>query len=397
MPRIWSFHLPTRIEFGRGVARRLGELAARIGRRALVVGYCQAGPLAAIYHRAMADLGRAGVHAELLLAAEPEPTVAHLSAAVAKAAPRGADLIVGLGGGSVLDLAKGIAACLASGARLLDCLEASGDLPEVTEALPLLAVPTTAGTGAEATCVAVFTSPTDPPVKRSLVGPALVPRLAVVDPDLALSNPPELVAQCAADALGHALETACSRSANPLTTLFSHQAVALLLEHLPRAVASAEDREAREALAMAALLAGAALNDAGVVVGHVLAHGLGAVLHVPHGLAVATSILPTLRFNAPVCTQRYAALADACALGGESADDKAQRLLDAVAQVLRSAGLPAYLAAPQANSEALLDRLVQSGSSGTRIGLTLNPQKVPAQALRTLFAQCLRPTAGPQP
>lgn len=177
-----------------------------------------------------------------------------------------------------------------------------------------------------------------------------------------------------------------------MTALLSAKAVGLILKHLPRAIASAEDseaREAREALALAALLAGAALNDAGVVVGHVLAHGLGAVLHVPHGLAVATSILPTLRYNAPACRDIYAALANACGLGGLSLEEQAQRLVDAVAELLETAGLPPRLIAPQGISESLLERLIQSGTTSIRNGLTLNPRKLRPQALRDLFAQCL--------
>jgi len=393
MPRIWSFHLPTQIEFGRGAARRVGQLAATLGRSAIVVGYRQPGPLAPFYDRIVLALSQAGVKGQLLLVADPEPTVADLLAAAALG--RDADLVVGLGGGSVLDLAKGLAACWAPGSHLLAALQVPGEWPEVTQALPVLAVPTTAGTGAEATCVAVFTTTTEPPVKRTLVGPALFPRIAVVDPELAVSCPPELIARCAADALGHALETACSRSANPLTAMFSTQATALILQHLPRAMESNSDEDARQGLALAALLAGAALNDAGVVVGHVLAHGLGAVLHVPHGLAVAASILPTLRFNAPVCSALYAALADACGLGGGSADEKAKRLVDAVARLLHTAGLAAGLAPSEGESEALLDRLVQSGTAGTRIGLTLNPRKIEPQALRDLFAQCLEGLHSP--
>ncbi len=337
----------------------------------------------------MKMLAQSGVEAELLLAAEPEPTLADLSAAAAQAIPLGADVIVGLGGGSVLDLAKGLAAYLAAGSRLLAALDAPGELPEVAEALPVLAVPTTAGTGAEVTSVAVFTQAADPPVKRTLAGPALVPRVALVDPELAAGCPPDLIARCAADALGHALETACSRSAHPMTAMLSAKAVALILQHLPRAIAQAEDGDARDALALAALLAGAALNDAGVAVGHVLAHGLGAVLRVPHGLAVAASILPALRYNAPACRDTYAALARACGLGGDSAEEQAQHLVDAVAALLQAAGLPARLPVAQGISPQLLDRLAESGTQSTPIGLTLNPRKVPPEDLRELFAQCL--------
>lgn len=189
MPPIWSFHLPTRIEFGRGAFRRLGEVAAQIGRRALLVGYRQPGPLAVVYDRAMQALRHSGVQAELLLAAEPEPTLAQALTAAAQVAAFGPDVVVGLGGGSALDLAKGVAAYLLADLNLLTALEAPGEPPEITEALPVVAVPTTARTGAEVTCVAVLTRTGEPPVKRTLVGPALLPRAALVDPELAATTP----------------------------------------------------------------------------------------------------------------------------------------------------------------------------------------------------------------
>ncbi len=389
MPRPWTFQLPTSLEFGRGTLRRLGSVAATHGSTALLVGYREPAGLEPVYRRAVESLERSGLTVARLAVADPEPSVRSLVAAARQAAEARPEVVVGVGGGSVLDLAKAIAACVLPGAALAETLAAGGSLPSVVEALPVVAVPTTAGTGSEVTSVAVFASDGDPPEKTSLHGPAIAPRAAVVDPDLTLGSPPGLTAACGADALGHAIEAFVSRQANPLTSLLAGRAVSLVVEHLARAVRDPDDPEPREHLALAATLAGAAFNEAGVTVGHAIAHALGAVLGVPHAAAVAVGIPRNLRYNAESCVDRYAALADACRLPGNSPEEKAATFVETVVDLLGAVGLPDRVtASPDAPSD-LLDRLVQSATESTRIGLTLNPRKVDAASLRDLFSECL--------
>ncbi len=355
------------------------------------MGYRDAAGLEPRYQRAAEALARAGLSATRLAMAEPEPSVASLVAAARQAAEARADLVIGLGGGSALDLAKGIAACLQPHAPVVESLVARQPPPPVADALPIVAVPTTAGTGSEVTRVAVFSAQGELPRKIPIQGPALSPRIALVDPDLAAGTPPGLTAASGADALGHAIEAFLSRQANPLTSLLAARAVALVVEHLPRAVQTPDDPEPRDALALAATLAGAAFDGAGVTVGHALAHGLGAVLGVPHATAVAVSIPRTLRYNAATCVDQYAALAEACRLPGHSPGEKAERFVETVGDLLCGVGLPERLRLPADAPLDLLDRLVRSATESTPIGLTLNPRKVDAASLGALFAECVFP------
>jgi alcohol dehydrogenase len=203
-----------------------------------------------------------------------------------------------------------------------------------------------------------------------------------------------LTAASGADALGHALEAFLSRQANPVTSLLASRAVALIVENLPRAVRSPDDPGPREPLALAAVLAGAAFNEAGVIVGHALAHGLGAVLRVSHAEAVAIGTPVHLRYNFEERADRYAELAEACRLPDGPVWERARRFVDAIAGLLQSVGLPDRVPAPPGAPADLADRLVESALQSTRTALTLNPRKVDAGALRALFAECVTGLPG---
>lgn len=383
MPKNWTFQLATRIEFGRGALRRLGETAGEFGRRAVLLTYREPGRLEDACRRAEKAFAAAGIEAARWPVVEPEPTLDQLLTLADDLRRTAPDMIVGLGGGSVLDMAKGLAA-LARQPAVFD-----GDATGLTDALPVIAVPTTAGTGSEVSSVAVFHRrlPGGNVKKETLQGPAITPRIAVVDPDLTIGTPAALTAAAGADALGHAIEASLSRKAGPITSLLAARAAGLLVENLPLAVAEPESPGPREPLALAAVLAGAAFDDAGVTVGHALAHGLGAVLGIPHALAVAIATPRNLRFNAG-SIEPLAALAEACGQHTGSTDEKADWFIRRIESLLSSLGLPSVAASEGIQSE-LLDRLAASAVESTRSGITLNPRKVDNESLRQLFAECL--------
>ncbi|NUQ66537.1 MAG: iron-containing alcohol dehydrogenase, partial [Pirellulales bacterium] len=206
MPRSWEFELPTRIQFGRGGLKRLGETIRPLGRSALLVGYREQSGLEDRYQRATASLEKTGV-AVSCFGVDPEPDAESILDGAAAARDGGIDVVVALGGGSVIDAAKGIAAMARAGGTLWQYTVGIPDAPPIPEALPVVAVPTTAGTGSEVSPVAVFTfrgvgSHPETPLKGTISSAALYPRIAVVDPDLAAGSPPPLTARCGADALG---------------------------------------------------------------------------------------------------------------------------------------------------------------------------------------------------
>lgn len=398
MPRYWDFLLPTQIHFGRGELRRLGPLVAEMGRSVLLVGYADRTGLKEAYARAEASLEKSGVKTRVFYEIAPDPPAALVERGARLAAQSDVDLVVGLGGGSVIDAAKGIAALVKMGGRLWEYTAANPDSKPITAALPIVAVPTTAGTGSEISNVAVFThegagSQAGVPVKASASGAALRPRLALVDPDLAAGSPASLTAVCAADALGHAIESCLSRRANPISTTLAGRAVGLIVAHLADAVANPADPEPREPLALAATLAGAAFGNAGVVVPHAIAQALGGVLAVPHGLGVALGTRISLRFNREVCAAEYAELARFCNPAAGSNEALADRFVETIDTLFERVGLPGRIPLPDNAPADVIEKLVRNAYDSTPAPITLNPRRIGEDDMRRFFEEVLERTS----
>ena len=390
MPRFWDFSLPTQIQFGRGGLRRIGQFATNLGSSALLVGYEDRTGLEDAYAKAEKLIEKAGVKTTSFYAVPPDPAAELVEEGTELARRAGADLVIGLGGGSVIDAAKGIAALVRLGGKLWDHTGANSQSKPILDTLPVIAVPTTAGTGSEVSNVAVFTyerggSVEGVPIKDAIFGPALCPKLALVDPDLTAGCPPALSAACGTDALGHAIESCLSRRATPIASALACRAVQLLVDNLPVAVGNSADSEAREPVALAATMAGAAFSAAGVVVPHAVAQALGGVLHVPHGLSVALATRAGLAFNRSACTVQYAELARACRLGGDDEEALADRFVETVNDLLDRCNLPRTLSAPADAPDDLLEKLVRNAYDCAPVPITLNPRKVSEEDLGELF------------
>jgi alcohol dehydrogenase class IV len=222
---------------------------------------------------------------------EGEPTVDAVRRGVEAACEAGADLVIALGGGSAIDAGKAIAALVANGGDVLDYLEVIGKAqPLARPSLPFIAIPTTAGTGSEVTRNAVLASP-EHGVKASLRGPFLLPRLAVVDPELTYALPPAITASTGLDALTQLIEPYVSVRANPMTDALCLQGMRRVAGALRRAWRDGNDREARRDMALASLFGGLALANAGLGAVHGFAAPVGGMFPAPHG-AVCAALLP---------------------------------------------------------------------------------------------------------
>ena len=287
----FEFSAPGKILFGPG---RSAEAATEIvgwGSRILLVTGSRPGRAAPLRD---ALLARGARLSEISLSREPH--VEDLRSGVEAARSSRAQAVVALGGGSVLDLGKAIAALAPSGSDPLDHLEVVGKgLPLSGPGLPFAAVPTTAGTGAEATRNAVLSTGT---VKVSLRGPQLMPRLAVVDPGYAIGAPRDLTAWTGMDALTQLVEPLLSRFANPLTDALCRQGIPLSVAALPAALRDPLDLSARSDLALASLLSGMALANARLGAVHGLAAPLGGMVPCPHGAVCARLLVPAWKANA---------------------------------------------------------------------------------------------------
>jgi alcohol dehydrogenase len=338
LPRAFEFRAATRLVAGRGTIRRLGSLARELGAtRALVAsdpGVVRAGHAAT----GLAALAEAGIATTVFDRFGENPTTAQVEAGTALAREFGPDLIVGLGGGSSMDCAKGINFLVSCGGRMHDYHgrgKATGPL------LPSIAVPTTAGTGSETQSFALITDEATG-MKMACGDPRAAFRVAILDVDLTLTQPARVAALTGIDALSHAVESDVSRAATPASRVFSRQAWRLLAAHLPRMFADGGDLAAREAVQLGAAWAGLAIENSMLGAAHALANPLTAAHGIVHGQAVGLMLPHVVRFNAACCGSAYAEqLRD---IGIETVPEEAgERLAAWLASLLTESGLRANL------------------------------------------------------
>ncbi len=282
----FEFTTATRIVFGAGTANTVGAVAKEFGRRALVV----TGRDAKRADRLLANLQSAGVSAVTFsIAGEPELATVEQGVKLAKA--ESCELLIGFGGGSAIDAAKAMAAMLANGGELLDYIEIIGrGKPLIRPSVPFIAIPTTAGTGAEVTRNAVLASP-EHQVKVSLRSPLMLARVAVVDPELTYDLPPALTASTGMDALTQLIEPfVCNRS-NPMTDGLCIEGLRRAARSMRIAFSNGKDKDAREDMAVASLFGGLALSNAGLGAVHGFAGPIGGSFPAPHG-AICAALLP---------------------------------------------------------------------------------------------------------
>jgi alcohol dehydrogenase class IV len=281
----------TRIVFGPGTRSEVAPAAAALGTRALLL--CGDPGRAAPLEASLVAHGLTVTRVEV----RSEPTTDLARAALATARGAGADVVVALGGGSVIDTAKAVAALLTNGGELLDYLEVIGRGQALTRpAAPCIAVPTTAGTGAEVTRNAVLAVPAEQ-VKVSLRSPHLLPRLAVVDPELTLTLPPAVTASTGLDALTQVIEPYVCSAPNPITDALAAEGIRRAARSLRRVHAQGDDLAAREDLCVTSLCGGLALANARLGAVHGLAGPLGGRLGAPHGLLCAALLPHVLALN----------------------------------------------------------------------------------------------------
>jgi alcohol dehydrogenase class IV len=282
----FEFATAARIVFGPGVLSEIGPIAREVGRHALVV--TGRDPLRS---QRLRDLLAAEKISTTIFAAPGEPTTDDVIRGAAHARAAGCDCVIGFGGGSALDAAKAIAALLANGGDLFDYLEVVGRAqPLAHPSLPCIAIPTTAGTGSEVTRNAVLASPAHR-VKVSLRSPHLLPRVALVDPELTYDLSPALTAATGLDALTQLIEPYVSPRANPMTDALAVDGLTRAARSLRRAVEAGRDATAREDLALASVLGGLALANAGLGAVHGFANPIGGMFTAPHG-AICGALLP---------------------------------------------------------------------------------------------------------
>jgi alcohol dehydrogenase len=334
----FTYQLGTKILFGAGRLAELGQEARTFaGERVLLV--TDSGIVAAgLADKALEALSHVGLESSVFADISANPRDEECCEAAAAAVAFGAQAIVGLGGGSALDTAKSAAALATNGGRVKDWED-----PRRLEKdpLPLVAVPTTAGTGSEVTWVAVITDE-EHHYKMTLLDPRIAPDVAILDPELTHSLPPRITAATGVDALIHAIEAYTCKAANPISDALALRAITLIAGALPVAVKEGGNAEARRDMLLASLLAGLAFGNADVGAVHCMGESLGGLYDTPHGVACAVFLPFVLEFNLEADLAKHAAVARA--LGASTAEmteaEAARSAVEATRALMAEIGIP---------------------------------------------------------
>lgn len=376
----FQFHFPTIAKCGAGLADQAGALLKPYVDGTLLVvtdqGLIDAGILAGFF----ASLEQAGIDYQLFSAVEANPSTDVLDAAVALLKERNCTAVIGVGGGSSIDTAKGVAAMATNPGNILD-YEGYDKLTQPP--LPIFAIPTTSGTGSECTASTVFTN------KRTLfktviVSPRLFPHLAILDPALTLKLPAAITAATGMDALTHAIESYVSRQANPISQAMALQAIRMIAGSLEKTYFVGTDMAAREQMLLGSFLAGVAFSQSKLGNVHAISHTFGGVFNIPHGIANAALLPYVIKFNLPACPERFRDIA--IALGadvtGLGVAQAAARTVDAVVALNQAIGIPATIRELGVDLEFLPQMVSDSMRSGN---VLVNPRLTTARDVERLI------------
>jgi len=386
MSQTRQFRAPPVISTGPGAAKEAGAHARRLGKKALIVtdsNLEKIGLLADV----KASLDAAGVGYAVYDRVVMEPVVEYVDDGLRAFREAGADVVVAVGGGSPIDTGKAIASLSRNPGEISDYMGANRI---AKPSAPLIAIPTTAGTGSEVTPFTIITN-TATDVKMLISSPHLLPAVALVDPLMTLKMPRGITAATGLDALTHAIEAYVSVKAQSLTDTFALQAVRLISGNLRRAWSHPDDLEARSSVLMGALQAGLAFANSSVALVHGMARPIGAYFHVAHGVSNAVLLPTVIEFSVPGDPRRYADIAEAMGeeTGGLSTADAAQRTVDAVKRLNADLQIPSLrgLGIDVAKFEAVVSKMavdaIASGSPGN------NPRKATPEEIVALYRKVL--------
>jgi alcohol dehydrogenase len=333
---------PTRLIFGAGAIAGLADLVKAEGGSKVFLVVDPGLKKAGLLKKVTDPLKKAKIAFEVYDQIDPEPGLKLADTGCKLAAKSGCDCVIGVGGGSAMDVAKAISILLTNGGKAEDYL----GLGKIKKpGVPKIMIPTTAGTGAEVTFTAVFINEKTKS-KGGMNGDPLYPNAALLDPELTVSLPPHITATTGIDAFTHAIEGYLSTQSHPISDMYALEAIEMISRNLPRAYANGDNIEARSAMLMGSLLAGKALATAGVGLVHAMAYPLGGMFGIPHGLANAVLLPYVVEYNLIGNPGKYAAVAEV--MGYDTSDlplrEAAALVVEAIFNLNNDVGIPSSLA-----------------------------------------------------
>lgn len=372
MIKVGEFYTPGKIIFGPGGLSQVGTEEKRLGNKALIVLGRSAMRKSGALDRLTRLLKKNNLEYTIYENIPSDPTVETVDTGASLARKGSCNLVIALGGGSVLDTGKAISAMVTNEGSVADYHEIEGKGKKfLHKTLPFIAIPTTSGTGSEATRNAVITN-TKLGLKKSIRDLWLIPEVALVDPELTLSLPPHITAICGGDALTQCIESYLGKKSQEITDALALHAISLIGKSLVKAVKEGENLEARKDMAMAALLSGLCLSNSGLGAAHALSHPLGIYYKIPHGLSCAVLLPYVMEYNLPVVTKKLAKIAQS--LGEDlsllSETEAAQRAVEKIKEILSAIGIKKNLSEWEIKKEDF-SQLINGAQGGS---LNNNPR-----------------------
>jgi len=385
----FNINMPVRVLFGPGRISEFGREVKELGKKVFIVTMEEIAGLG-LLDRALASVKSEGVEYEVFSEVFSDPKSSDIDAVVERLRSSGCDVIAGLGGGSVIDFAKALAICAGHEQDVWSYVNLSNRPPapvDKARVMPVIAVPTTAGTGSEVTPYSVVTN-SESIQKGTIKEPSIYPRVAIVDPELTTTLSPELTAVIGVDALAHAVESYFNvPNRTPYSDMIVEESVTYIARYLKRACVDGSDLEARAGMAWGSTLAGIAISQAGTTVVHALAQPLGARMGLSHGVSVSIFFLEVMRKTLPADAARFARLAELLGAGGGGELVLADRAIDGLAELLAGVGMPPRLSDYGAGVE-LIDELASDVATYMSRPLKQHPRVFTTGELREIVRAC---------
>ena len=372
--------------FGPGAREVLPQEISRLGYKKAFVATDKDLIKFGVAEKVLKVLDAAGIPYEVFSDIKPNPTVANVKAGVAAFAASGADFILAIGGGSSMDTAKAVG-IITNNPEFADVVSLEGVADTKQKSVPIIALPTTAGTAAEVTINYVITDEENAK-KMVCVDPNDIPVMAIVDAELMYTLPKSLTAATGLDALTHAIEGLITKGAWEMSDMFELKAIEMIARHLETAVNEPENAEARNGMAVAQYIAGMAFSNVGLGVVHGMAHPLGAIFDIPHGVANALLLPTVMAYNMPAALDKYVQIAKAMNVYRPemTTEEAAQAAVDAVQALSVRVGIPQHLSELGIKAEDL-DRLATAAAAD--VCTPGNPREVNKEIILDLYKKVL--------
>mgnify|MGYP000667768091 FL=1 len=372
--------------FGPGAREVLPQEISRMGYKKAFVATDKDLIKFGVADKVLKVLENAGIPYEVFSEIKPNPTVSNVKAGVEAFAKSGADFIIAIGGGSSMDTAKAVG-IITNNPEFADVVSLEGVADTKKKSVPIIALPTTAGTAAEVTINYVITDEENEK-KMVCVDPNDIPVMAIVDAELMYTLPRGLTAATGMDALTHAIEGLITKGAWEMSDMFELKAIEMIARNLETAVNEPQNAEARNGMAVAQYIAGMAFSNVGLGVVHGMAHPLGAIFDIPHGVANALLLPTVMEFNMPAAIDKYVQIAKAMNVysAGMSNEEAAEAAVEAVRQLSIRVGIPQHLAELGIKAEDL-DKLATAAAAD--VCTPGNPRFVDKEIIQRLYEKVL--------